>query len=93
MTLHGAKGLEARVVFLAEPAGDNYSSRNFWVDREGEIPVGYFRIVQKLGKRGEQDLAVPPGWDAMCEAEEAFEARSTFASSTSARRAPKRCSS
>jgi len=73
MTLHGAKGLEARVVFLAEPAADNFPPRNFWVDREGETPVGYFRIVQRLGKRGEQDLAVPPGWDAMCEAEESFE--------------------
>ena len=73
LTLHGAKGLEARVVFLAEPAADNFPPRDFWIDRESEPPLGHFRIVQRLGQRGEQDLAVPPGWDAMLEAEKAFE--------------------
>ncbi len=73
MTIHGAKGLEGRIVFLAEPAGDRLPPRDFWIDRESEPPAGYFRIVQKLGKRGEQDLAVPPGWDDMRAAEERFE--------------------
>jgi ATP-dependent helicase/nuclease subunit A len=77
MTLHGAKGLEAPVVFLAEPAGDQFPPRDFWIDRESEPPAGYFRVVQKLGPRGEQDLAAPPGWDAMREAERAFEQAET----------------
>ena len=72
MTLHGAKGLEARVVFLAEPAAESFPARNFWIDRSVDPPLGHFRIVQKLA-RGEQDLAVPAGWDAMCEQEKAFE--------------------
>lgn len=73
MTLHGAKGLEAPVVVLAEPAGDNFPPRDFWIDRGTEPPAGYFRVVQKLGQRGEQDLAAPPGWEAMREAEKSFE--------------------
>ncbi len=77
MTLHGAKGLEAPVVFLAEPAADNFPPRDFWIDREREPPAGYFRVVQKLGQRGEQDLAAPTGWDAMREAEKKFELAET----------------
>ncbi|HKD18164.1 MAG TPA: UvrD-helicase domain-containing protein [Thermoanaerobaculia bacterium] len=78
MTLHGAKGLEAPVVFLAEPAADNRPPRDFWIDRKREPPAGYFRVVQKLGQRKEQDLAAPAGWDAMREAEEAFEQAETI---------------
>jgi ATP-dependent helicase/nuclease subunit A len=73
MTLHGAKGLEAPVVFLAEPAADSFPPRDFWIDRDREPPAGYFRVVQKLGQRGEQDLAAPAGWETMCEAEKEFE--------------------
>ena len=73
MTLHGAKGLEAPVVFLAEPAADNFPPRDFWIDRDREPPAGFFRVVQKLGQRGEQDLAAPVGWEAMCDAEKEFE--------------------
>ncbi len=73
MTLHGAKGLEARVVFLAEPARDSFPARNFWIEREEDPPLGHFRVVQKLGQHGEQDLAVPLGWDAMREKEKEFD--------------------
>jgi ATP-dependent helicase/nuclease subunit A len=73
MTLHGAKGLEAPVVFLAEPAGDKFPSRNFWIDRDVEPPAGYFRVAQKVARGGDQDLALPRGWERMCEIEEAFE--------------------
>jgi ATP-dependent helicase/nuclease subunit A len=73
MTVHGAKGLEAPVVFLAEPAADNRPPRDYWIDRDREPPAGYFRVVQKLGQRGEQDLAAPSGWEGMCEVEKEFE--------------------
>jgi len=73
MTLHGAKGLEAPVVILAEPTADSFPPRDFWTDRDREPPAGYFRVVQKLGLRGEQDLAAPVGWEAMCESEKEFE--------------------
>jgi len=77
MTLHGAKGLEAPVVILAEPAAENFPPRDFWIDRECEPPAGHFRVVQKLGQRGEQDLAAPPGWDEMREVEKQFEQAET----------------
>ena len=38
MTLHGAKGLEAKVVFLADPTGDGPSGRGYWIDREAKSP-------------------------------------------------------
>ena len=77
MTVHGAKGLEAPVVVLAEPAADPRPPRDYWIDRDREPPAGYFRVVQKLGQRGEQDLAAPSGWEAMREAETEFERAET----------------
>jgi ATP-dependent helicase/nuclease subunit A len=73
MTLHGSKGLEAPVVLLAEPAADNRHGRNYWIDREREPPLGHFRIAQKVGQRGDVDIALPPGWERMCRTEERFE--------------------
>ena len=73
MTLHGAKGLEAKVVFLAEPAGNPSFGRNYWIDRTVEPPAGYFRVFEKTGQWGERDVAVPPDWEAKCAIEEAFE--------------------
>jgi len=72
MTLHGAKGLEAKVVFLAEPAYTPKLGRDYWIDRAVEPPAGYFRVFEKVG-RGENDIALPPGWDAKCELEKEFE--------------------
>jgi ATP-dependent helicase/nuclease subunit A len=73
MTLHGAKGLEAKVVFLAEPAGNPPFGRNYWIDRSVEPPAGYFRVWEKAGQWGERDLALPPDWEAKCAIEKAFE--------------------
>ena len=73
MTLHGAKGLEAKVVFLAEPAGNPSLKRDYWIDRSVEPPAGYFRVFQKFGGFGSRDIALPPDWDAKCEIEAEFE--------------------
>ena len=73
MTLHGAKGLEAKVVFLAEPAGNPRFGRDYWIDRAVEPPAGYFRVFQKFGQFGVRDVALPPDWDAKCEIEDEFE--------------------
>jgi ATP-dependent helicase/nuclease subunit A len=73
MTLHGAKGLEAKVVFLAEPAGNPNFGRNYWIDRSVEPPAGYFRVFEKTGQWGERDIALPPDWETRCEIEKAFE--------------------
>jgi ATP-dependent helicase/nuclease subunit A len=74
MTLHGAKGLEARVVFLAEPAGDPSRPRDFWIDRSVDPPLGHFRVVKKTGEWSDEEIARPAGWEAMEEAEERFDA-------------------
>ncbi len=73
MTLHGAKGLEAKVVFLAEPAGNPNFGRNYWIDRTVEPPAGYFRVFEKTGQWGEREIALPPDWETKCAIEETFE--------------------
>ncbi|HEX4441310.1 MAG TPA: UvrD-helicase domain-containing protein [Thermoanaerobaculia bacterium] len=73
MTLHGAKGLEAKVVFLAEPAHNPRIGRNYWIDRSVEPPVGHFRVFERVGSHGENDIALPPDWESKCEIEEEFE--------------------
>ncbi|MDQ2979040.1 MAG: UvrD-helicase domain-containing protein, partial [Acidobacteriota bacterium] len=73
MTLHGSKGLEGKVVFLADPTGEGPSGRDYWIDRDRNPPVGHFRIAQKAGAWGEIDIALPRGWEEMCRIEEEFE--------------------
>jgi ATP-dependent helicase/nuclease subunit A len=74
MTLHGAKGLEAPVVILADPTGDGHQGRDYWIDRERNPPAGHFRIAHRMGQWGELDIALPQGWARMCTIEEEFEA-------------------
>ena len=73
LTLHGAKGLEAPVVFLAEPASKTGGKRDYWIDRESDPPRGYFRIAKRFGERGEDEIALPAGWDLMARLEERFD--------------------
>ncbi len=73
MTIHSAKGLEAPVVFLADPTGNNPGPRDYCVDRESEPPRGYFRVARKFGNFGDEEIARPPGWDAMQETEKRFD--------------------
>ncbi len=76
MTVHGAKGLEAPVVFLAEPASDSDRGRDHWIDRSVDPPVGHFRIVRgskRQGDFGDEEIARPPNWEEMAAAEKRFE--------------------
>lgn len=57
MNLHKAKGLEAPVVFLAEPYGESEHPPREYVDRTGEEPIGYFAIYQN-----NKIMAEPYGW-------------------------------
>jgi ATP-dependent helicase/nuclease subunit A len=65
MNLHKVKGLEAPVVFLAEPAGEADHPVALHVDRSGPRILGYSAIPGK--KRGDyapaRCLAHPPDWD------------------------------
>jgi ATP-dependent helicase/nuclease subunit A len=64
MTLHRAKGLEAPIVFLADPSGEFEASVRWCVDREAGKPCAWLRVVQKDKRgRGEREIARPIGWD------------------------------
>ncbi len=69
MNLHKAKGLEAAVVFLADPCGGPWRRINVRVSRDGANARGYFCIKRKKGDYGETVIAAPAGW-AQYEAEE-----------------------
>lgn len=62
MNLHKAKGLEAPVVFLADPCGGFKPRVDVRILRDGLIARGYFSITTEWG-RSEKVLAEPAGWD------------------------------
>jgi ATP-dependent helicase/nuclease subunit A len=66
MNLHKAKGLEAPVVFLANPTGDKAHKPNIHVDRSGPVPRGYMLMPS------DGELARPAGWDEIAAREERF---------------------
>ncbi len=65
MNLHQCKGLEAPIVFLADPSGVKVYDPHFHIDRSGELPQGYLAI---RGRKPSEYapaplLALPPDWD------------------------------
>jgi ATP-dependent helicase/nuclease subunit A len=63
MNLHKAKGLEARVVILADSAaGRGFPSPNLHVERQGSIPSGYLHFKKQLGPFQAISLAHPLNW-------------------------------
>ena len=73
MTVHGAKGLEAPVVFLADPRREQEKPLRFAIDRSGDRPLGHWRLIQETEKFGVVRIAEPVGWEAMEAAEAAFQ--------------------
>lgn len=77
MNLHQAKGLEGRVVILADPSGRAPTGRDIHVRRaEDGTAVGFLRVAERRGDqwKGNRLLARPSAWPAMEEAESRFEA-------------------
>lgn len=62
MNLHKAKGLEAPLVFLADPLAGVAARVDARIIREGATARGYFQIKADFGK-GQKLVAEPPGWD------------------------------
>ncbi len=62
MNLHKAKGLEAPVVFLADPLRGGMQRADVRIVRDGIRAAGYFQITRTLGDRGRLVLAEPEGW-------------------------------
>ena len=89
MNLHKAKGLEAPVVFLADPLGGVKTRADIRVVHEGARARGYFRITRQRGDWGVTLLAEPEGWDAHEAAEleyvRAEETRLLYVAATRAR--------
>ncbi len=73
LTVHGAKGLEAPVVFLADPRRERDKPVRFTIDRRGERARGHWRVIRETEGFGVVESAEPPGWEEMEAAEEAFD--------------------
>ncbi len=77
MTLHRAKGLEARVVFLADPSDANPPPPNVWIDRSTDPALAHILVQRDTGARSKDEIARPLGWDEKEAREEEFLARET----------------
>lgn len=89
MNLHKVKGIEAPVVFLADPLGGVKERAERRMVREGTRSVGYFQVMRPIGEWGRQVVAEPADW-ARLEAEEldyvrAEEKRLLYVAATRAR--------
>jgi ATP-dependent helicase/nuclease subunit A len=74
MNLHQAKGLEAAVVFLIDPAKPRDHKTELYVDRSGDTSRGYVSIVErKDGSFGEREIARPMNWDTLSALEKEFD--------------------
>ena len=71
MNLHKAKGLEADVVFLADPAHGWEFPVVSRIVREGDRAAGYLKISNKYGRKVVV-LAHPAGWEAHEAAEQVY---------------------
>ena len=75
MNLHQAKGLEATVVILADPAGGSTHAPELHVERGEGRAVAYARVVEPgEGWGSSKEVARPIEWDDMAEVEARFEA-------------------
>jgi ATP-dependent helicase/nuclease subunit A len=72
MNLHKAKGLEAPVVFLADPTGEADHDVDLFVDRSGDRVMGYMAVYREEGRWMRRLLAHPPGWAELAEREKKF---------------------
>ena len=71
MNLHKAKGLEAQVVFLADPCGGYPIKPDIRIARDGDRAVGFFQITRDFGRK-QVVLGSPPNWDAHAATEKVF---------------------
>ncbi|MBO6575985.1 MAG: UvrD-helicase domain-containing protein [Rhodothermales bacterium] len=84
MTVHQAKGLEAKVVILADPHWPNPPGNDLFVDRSGRTPV----LSGQITNRRKDILAWTPNWTGLrvrdLELQQAEELRLTYVAATRA---------
>jgi hypothetical protein len=73
MNLHQAKGLEAPVVFLADPTGAFSHEPQIHIDRSGGPTRGYMAIYGKTSGYHPPLLAYPEQWKTFAEEEQQFQ--------------------
>ena len=62
MNLHKAKGLEAAVIFLADPLKDTNHEPSLHITRSEDTAVGHFVASRQLGEFTSEILGIPPNW-------------------------------
>ena len=72
MNLHKVKGLEAPVVFLADPTGDSRHEPEIHIDRSGDKTRGYMAVYGEKGRFNRDLLAHPHNWDELADREQQF---------------------
>jgi ATP-dependent helicase/nuclease subunit A len=72
MNLHKAKGLEARVVWLANPAGVPDFEPDRHIRRTGGKPLGHFRFSRPAGYQS-KTVSQPAEWDESASEERIYE--------------------
>ncbi len=70
MNLHKAKGLEAPVVFLADPIPPLSKPPRIRVSREGSRAEGFLLLENRFSDFAKETLAAPADWEAHAAAEE-----------------------
>ncbi len=73
LTVHGAKGLEAPVVFLADPRRERDRPIRFTIDRRLASARGHWRVIRETEGFGVVEVAEPPAWEELETAAEAFD--------------------
>ena len=72
MNLHKAKGLEAPIVFLADPSEPPTHEPDYYIERIGESAHGYFLLRYRQGYV-DRELARPLEWDTKAATEAVFQ--------------------
>jgi len=72
MNLHKAKGLEAQIVFLADPTGERNVNPDLHIDRSSPCSKGYMLVKTDWG-RYQTVIGQPASWGELKEREKAFQ--------------------
>jgi len=74
MTVHAAKGLEARVVFLVDPTDFDPLGPRFSIERGEGSARGHFAVWRRTGEHGRAFIALPRNWTEHEAREKSFDA-------------------